>query len=402
MKGSNYHISTLIESYRFPILLTIGLRIGLSAWVGLVWISISRHIDLGFYWKDIAGPYSLIPFHHTLVGRFLVDAWIRFDAAHLLAIAKFGYLSLPPENLMYFPLFPWLTRQLSLVTFGEVTVAGLFLSTISALIALILFYKLVMVITNDSGLARWTIAIWAVFPTSFFLFAPYTDSLFMCFTFGCFLSLRSDKWFLASLLAGLACMTRAQGVILLIPMTYLTVKSIFSRTLTGLGWKIISIAVVFLFWAAFLLWRNVNGEAGLFSSYSNYSELTLADPILAFRQSVTRLFTEGDLRILADLLSVILFGSLFIKMVLTENYRKEFDLILYCFFTYLSFIVWQSDIVSPYQSITRYVLSLFPLFIILANWVKNLPVLGQRIYLSISLMLMLLASALYTLVIFVG
>jgi hypothetical protein len=58
------------------------------------------------------------------------------------------------------------------------------------------------------------------FPSSFILFAPYPESLFLLFTILCFLWAYQQHWWLAGLAGGLAALTRQQGIFLLIPLLW--------------------------------------------------------------------------------------------------------------------------------------------------------------------------------------
>ena len=53
-----------------------------------------------------------------------------------------------------------------------------------------------------------------IFPTSYFLHIPYTESLFLALVIGSFVAARKRAWVWAGVLGGLACLTRINGLIL--------------------------------------------------------------------------------------------------------------------------------------------------------------------------------------------
>ena len=57
-----------------------------------------------------------------------------------------------------------------------------------------------------------------IFPTAYFLHIGYTEALFMALVVGSFLAARTDRWWLAGLLGGLAALTRINGLVLLLAL----------------------------------------------------------------------------------------------------------------------------------------------------------------------------------------
>jgi hypothetical protein len=58
------------------------------------------------------------------------------------------------------------------------------------------------------------------FPSTFILFAPYPEGLFLLWAALCFLWARQGKWWWAGVAGGLATLTRQQGIFLLFPMAW--------------------------------------------------------------------------------------------------------------------------------------------------------------------------------------
>jgi hypothetical protein len=54
-----------------------------------------------------------------------------------------------------------------------------------------------------------------IFPTAYFLHIGYTEALFMALVLGSFLAARTERWWLAGILGGLAALTRINGLILI-------------------------------------------------------------------------------------------------------------------------------------------------------------------------------------------
>ena len=386
----------------FPIVLGLGLRMALSLWVALVWARVDPYFNLEKNWAWLRGAYSGVPAEPTLLGRMLTDAWVHWDAAHFLAIAKYGYVQLEPGNMNFFPLYPWFVRTAQVFALNNIKIAGLLISTIFAILAFILFQRFTWYTWQDPQLARWSVVVWAIYPTSFFFFAPYSEGLYLSFVLGCFICLKEERWLIAGFLACLACLTRAQGILLLFPMAYGVIRYIASRGIKASATALLSLLIVPVGWLGYMGWRMQQDQSGLFASYSQFSKITFADPLSAFFHAMAQLFETRNPHLAADLISIVLFGCLLIAMILQKKFRAQTGLLIYSAVTLAAFLPWKSDLVSPYQSATRYVLGLFPLFVVLANWLRSRSIHLRLLYIAASATLLLITSALYTLWFFVG
>ena len=116
-------------------------------------------------------------------------------------------------TVSYLPLYPWLVGRLGSLT-GDFLLSALIVSNFAALSLFILFYEVARAEGLNARQAGIAVLSLALFPTAFFLIAAYTDALFLALALGAWLSARRKRWFLASLLSGLATLTRLQGALL--------------------------------------------------------------------------------------------------------------------------------------------------------------------------------------------
>jgi Gpi18-like mannosyltransferase len=154
-----------------------------------------------------------------------VNMWARWDGGWYLEIAQHGYTFVPgrQSNVAFFPLYPYLVRVLHWVIplprdAGWLAV-GIILSNASFLVALIYLYRLVCLDYEPRTAAR-TILYLCVFPTTLFLSAVYTESLFLALVISAFYYARADRWFLAGILSAAAALSRPPGVLLAIPLAF--------------------------------------------------------------------------------------------------------------------------------------------------------------------------------------
>jgi hypothetical protein len=90
-------------------------------------------------------------------------------------------------------------------------------SNVALVVALTVLYRLTERELSDLA-ARRTVLYLAVFPTAFFLYAPYTESLFLALVLGSLYAARRSAWLLAGGLGALAALTRSTGLLLVLPL----------------------------------------------------------------------------------------------------------------------------------------------------------------------------------------
>jgi len=160
----------------------------------------------------------------------LLDPWLRWDGTHYTDIAVWGYTAHDPGTLEYpgyeqdfpgdldlyivfFPLFPWLTSAV-LALVADPPLAAFLVATAASLFVTPMLYRLV---SADLGhrIGLRAAAFLLVFPTAYFLHIGYTESLFLALAFGSMWLARTERWWAAGVVGGLAALTRANGLVLI-------------------------------------------------------------------------------------------------------------------------------------------------------------------------------------------
>jgi hypothetical protein len=143
-----------------------------------------------------------------------------------------GYLN-PPDNVSpaFFPLYPLLMRSFAELFGGPISIEDLSVwgPLISLLFLPLAFYFIYQIALEGWGerVARGTLLVLAFFPTTFFLNAAYTESVFLALSAGSLWAVRVRKDLLvACLLAALAAATRNVGIFLVVPLMYEWIKDI--------------------------------------------------------------------------------------------------------------------------------------------------------------------------------
>jgi len=180
--------------------------------LGLMWFG--RAPGTGqFDTRGLTTPFSAL-------GDLLVSPAARWDSTWYLTIAQDGYGS-PHSHAQaaFYPLYPLLMRAGGWVV-GSPLLAGILVSLVCFLVALVLLHRLVA-LELGGRYARPAVLLTAFFPSALFFSAVYSESLFLLVSVGAFLAARQERWAIAGLLGGLAALTRNSGVLLLLPLALL-------------------------------------------------------------------------------------------------------------------------------------------------------------------------------------
>lgn len=160
-------------------------------------------------------PTSLRRDDPTLISDlgFATDVWARWDSYWFIEIARGGY-GTREQAAAFYPLYPALLAGLGRVFLGHYVLAGIVLSLLASAAAFLLLHDLARRLVGEDGAFR-TILFLAVFPTSFFLIAIYSEALFLLLAVATFVLAERGRLGAASAVAGLALLTRPTAAALL-------------------------------------------------------------------------------------------------------------------------------------------------------------------------------------------
>ena len=143
--------------------------------------------------------------------------WVRWDAVGYLSVAGNGYTAENQAYMVLMPLYPLLTRLLSLPLLGNTALAGTILSNLALIGA---GWALYLLVQEQQGqiAARRAVHLMMFCPLSVFFSVPYAESLFLFLTLLSILLARRQKFIAAVLVGALAAFTRYAGILTIIPV----------------------------------------------------------------------------------------------------------------------------------------------------------------------------------------
>lgn len=155
-----------------------------------------------------------------------INMWSRWDADWYLKIAKEGYSYEPgaSSTTAFFPLYPLTIRVVHRALFlpshdAGWAFSGILVSNAALLAALIYLVRLVR-LDFDQATARRAALYLCVFPSTLFLSAVYTESLFLLTIIAAFYYGRRGRWFVASLIGAASALCRPPGFLLCIALAF--------------------------------------------------------------------------------------------------------------------------------------------------------------------------------------
>jgi hypothetical protein len=156
--------------------------------------------------------------------RPLISSLTSWDGVYYLGIAADGYRAGPANgpypNIVFFPLYPLAVRAVAAPLGGDVALAGVLVANAAGLAALFVAYGLARRrLGSDTALLAATLV--ALQPGAVAFAMTYSDSLFLLLAVGASLCAERDQRPAAGILAGLAGLTRLQGVLLIVPLLLL-------------------------------------------------------------------------------------------------------------------------------------------------------------------------------------
>ena len=307
----------------------------------------------------------------------LLGPWQRFDTMHYLSIARQGYEA---QNSVFPPLYPLAIRGLGTalallpgVDGDRATlVAALVIANAALLAALALLHHLTARLLDEEAATK-TVAYLLFFPTGFFLFAGYTESLFLLWALACVLAAQRRNLLWAGVFGLLAALTRLTGWLLVAPLAYEYARRLgldwrrpeWRAAWRRLDWQALGVCLPLLGTAAFLLWRALAGLPPLGQVYEQYWFQNTAVPGLDVLVAVRAALTgsgprAGEYSLLLDLVSLLL-----ILVSTAVAFRRLGPFYGLYALALLFFMLLPTSPVKPLYSFSRYTLAFFPLFMLL-------------------------------------
>jgi len=305
--------------------------------------------------------------------HWVFSIYSRADSGHFVRVAEYGYFSrgITDVNVAFFPGYPAVGGAVARVLgLGRPTALDWQIGfTISAwlatFVAACLLYRYIYEESASSDAARVAVIALLFGPCAVFLMAPYSESLFLACALGAWLLGRRERWFLAALLCAAAALVRVNGLFLTVALAamYLLAARREGRPLlrpSALSFFLpVASTTGYFFW---LKLRTGRWDAWFDAEYRGWDRHTVA-PWVALANSWRRVIyalTSEERFVLALELA---FAAVYILLIIVLARRKQWPELIYVILTGGSLLT-----SNFYQSVPRSFLTLFPLYLLVAQW----------------------------------
>ncbi len=303
----------------------------------------------------------------------LWNSWYHWDSSNFTTIARSGYTSY--RRTAFFPLYPLLERGVMYATNKNPFIAGLIVSNLAGLGIFVILYRLIDEDFNAEQAERAVLYL-ALFPTAFYLASGYNESLFLFLSVLTFYHLRHGNWWWAGCVGLLASLTRSVGIVLVVAFSYEYLRQHQFR------WKALHVnafagalipggMILFALWC-FIQYHDPLAFSHAQANWNRYVALPGYGIILSIQHIHTSsgLLSFQALRNMTDLLPD-LFILLFIILSFVGPWRLPRQLWVYgiyaiLLYTFLQLFPKGGTGLFPLESVGRYLLEVFPAFIVMA------------------------------------
>ncbi len=328
---------------------------------------------------------EIFPYRGVAPERGWFGVWQRFDVLWYQAIAERGY-GATVGDIHFPPLYPLLESILGRILGGRFFLAGWLISQIALVWSLALLFRITER-WRDAGTAKRAVIFTVLFPTAFFFFTAYSESLFLLLTLWYFDALRRAHWLWAGFFVFLAMLTRLQGVALCVPLAFCVWDSCRVSKKISFAQSMMLLLPI-LAGAFYLFLRAVAGEGNVLPTSEPQLYARLAPPWDNLVYAIQTIASGNFL--LADVLNLCVTALAFFVLL------RGWQLLPTSFALYsgaaLLIVMLRYVETQPLNSMTRYVLTLFPLWMLLAHWSKNRWVERAVVYVCAPLNLYLTAQ----------
>jgi hypothetical protein len=302
--------------------------------------------------------------------------WARWDSPYYFNIAREGYLA-HPYAMGYFPLYPLLIRGLASLTGLHLVTAGVLIAHGSYLLALLAMYKVARAVRDDPGFALRAVVALAVFPSSFFFLAMYAESLALAFGLWSVVLALRGRWLGSGLALAVAAAARPVGwllgLVLLVEFLrrrQFTLRSLATFAAAGLlaGSGLVAY-VLYLY--------RLTGKLTAIPEATALWLRTWTYPWMSLWRSVWIALTgngvEGDWFLYVINWSDLLCTLFAIATLILAVRRLPASLTVYLGASLLFVLCQQGLEVVPLWGMTRWVASLTPIYLVLADRLRGGP-----------------------------
>jgi hypothetical protein len=278
-----------------------------------------------------------------------------WDVAHYLQLSESGY-ERGSHSCAFYPFWPALIRAATALTFGSPFAAALLLTNVLSIGALWLFYEHTRKMVGED-ISRDSLILLLAFPGALFFAVPYTESIFFLLAMAFFwaLSSRNVSWVAATTL--LLPLTRAVGVFILFPLAW----HLYEQKRPFKHWLLVACPIL-----------GYAGYFGLMHAWTgNPFEGFEAQKAYPYSPSISNMLDLGrffevflHVRTLDGMMDSVLDRAFFVLLLALLPFVYRLNKTWFWYALPMGLV---PAMTSYFMSYRRYIMVIFPVFIVLAQ-----------------------------------
>lgn len=350
--------------------------------IWLVYINLFSLLAVNRFNLKADDAYRWIPTDHYTQNRGLDLTKIhsQWDSDWYLSIVKNGYTideNNTLSNIVFFPIYPALIKTVTSFSGLDPSLSGWSISCVFIFLSAICLFKLATEFHKESDPVL-SVSLMLLFPTAFFLNAVYTESLFLFLSVTSFYLTMKRHYFSSACIGLLASLTRITGVLLFVPLLIqLFTQEGFTKKAIKKSSYFLLIPIGLLSFFAFHWIRF--GDFFLFfkieSAWGRSFSFNADHFMFDSSASITNFLLDASYFIFIAVISLILL-------------RKK----MFAYATYVISTVVVAVSTGTLMSIGRYILVLFPIYLVGASLQNTV---ARHTWILISSTLMALTTILF-------
>lgn len=316
---------------------------------------------------------------------------VKWDAVYYLRIVENGY-DINSSNMAFYPGFPLAVRALAYFKVGPVLV-GQIINLLMLLIATQGLYALTLLIAKKRRIAILATLAWLAFPSAHFFIAFYTESLIVALSVWSLVFVVKRQYIPAVILASLASFTRAAGVVLglvILLQYFIDINWSWRK----IDWKILLLPISFFGIGCYWVWIYLSTDTLPWRFFSEMYQKFW--PYMRFEPNILRTI-YSEVVSMVQLINSTSWQDLWVSELFTKlhffvawlaivyaawkSWTKKLPMALtaYCALTALILIL-----TGNFVSDSRYILPVFPVFILIAMWLDKQAEWVRTLYFVVS------------------
>jgi len=199
---------------------------------------------------------------------YIIQHTYRWDSQWYAGISSNNWYKTNANSPAFYPLFPLIIHATTYVTGNNVVIAAFVVNFIATGIAFCFLGLIVLEFTKNTSLALRSVLFFAAFPAAFYMHVMYSEAIFCALGFAAFYYALRRRWLICCLLLALSIVTRLPGALFALACFIEYLRSVnYSYKKVGLNILYFAITPLGFLAYAYYLYKLYGSPLYMFKAY---------------------------------------------------------------------------------------------------------------------------------------